>query len=403
LQFRGPGGSGISPEKNLPTTWSATENIVWKTELPGAGSSSPIVIGDKIVVTCYSGYGADGKDQKKLKRQVVCLSRDGKILWTREAPSGLPETNFTSFQAMHGYASSTPVSDGKNVFAFFGKAGVFAFDLEGKATTTSGESPPLWSASVGTGKNSWGTGTSPIIYKDFVIVNASVESGALIALKKSDGKVAWTAKGAVTQSWNTPILVNLPGGKTELVVSQQGKVRGFNPDTGVELWNCQGISDYVVPSVIAHDGVVYAIGARANQALAVRAGGKGNVSSTHVLWRIANGSNVSSPVNHDGHLYWASEPRQYVYCVKADKGTVVYEHMMKPNSGTIYASPLVADGKIYYVARTGGVYVLEASPKYKLLAHNRLPDGSNFDASPVADRGQLLLRSDRYLYCIGKK
>jgi len=328
-----------------------------------------------------------------LKRHVVCLTRAGKILWTRDVPSGLPETVYGSYQGLHGYASSTPVSDGKNIYAFFGKAGVFAFDLEGKQ---------LWSSSVGAAKHSWGSGTSPILYKDFVIINASVESGALVALRKDTGKPAWTAKGNVSSSWNTPILVNVPGGATEVVVSQQGRLRGFNPDTGAELWNCQGINDYVVPSIVAHEGIVYAIGARANAAVAIRAGGKGNVSSTHVVWNLKKGSNVSSPVYHEGHLYWASDGGSRVYCVKVDKGTLVYEQTLKPNADRIYASPLVADGKIYYVSRERGTYVLDASPQFKLLAHNTLGDKSVFNGSPVADRGQLLLRSNRYLYCVGK-
>ena len=395
LQFRGPGGLGISSEKNLPTTWSAKQNVVWKTELPGAGSSSPIVVGDKIILTCYSGYGEEGKqgEMNNLKRHVVCLSRDGKILWTRDVPTGLPETAFSSFQALHGYASSTPVSDGKTIYAFFGKGGVHAFDLEGK---------PLWNASVGTTKHGWGSGTSPVLYKDLLIINASVESSSLLALNKNTGKFVWTAKGNVSQSWNTPLLVRLPTGATEVVVNQNGKLRGFNPDTGEELWTCTALPDYICPSVVANDGIVYAIGARQNTAIAVRAGGKGNVTTTHTLWSVKKGSNVSSPVYHDGHIYWASEAKGAVYCVNVDKGTLVYEQKLTPNPERIYASPLLADGKIYYVSRTNGTYVVDANPKFKLLAHNTLGDTSVFNGSPVADNSQLLLRSNRYVYCIGK-
>jgi outer membrane protein assembly factor BamB len=395
LQFRGPHGSGASSEKNLPTTWAANQNVVWKTELPGAGSSSPIVVGNRIFLTCYSGYGVDGKadnDMSNLKRHVVCLSREGKILWTRDVAAAQPETPYSSYQSLHGYASSTLVSDGKSVYAFFGKSGVHAFDLDGK---------PLWNASVGKKIHNWGSGTSPVIYKDFLVINASVESGSLIALDKKTGKPAWTAKGNISQSWNTPLLVDVPGGKTELVVNQSSKLRGFNPDTGEELWTCAGIQDYVCPSTIAHDGTVYVIGGRpnSNQVFAVKAGGKGSVSP---LWAIKRGSNVSSPVYHDGHLYWASESKGTVYCVKADKGTLVYEERLSPNPDRLYASPLLGDGKIYYVSRTNGTYVVAASPQYKLLAHNTLGDKSVFNGSPIADNGQLLLRSNRFLYCIGK-
>lgn len=396
LQFRGPGGLGVASDKNLPVTWSADKGVAWKTELPGSGTSSPIVVGGKIIVTCYTGYGQEAKgdnDMSKLKRHVVCLSRDGKILWTRDVPSGLPETNYSGFQALHGYASSTPVSDGKNVYVFFGKAGVFAFDLDGKQ---------LWQSSIGEKKHGWGSATSPVLYKDLLIINGSVENGSLLALKTSDGKVAWTAKGNVSQSWNSPLLVEVPGGGTEVVISQSGKLRGFNPETGAELWSCDGINDYVCPSLVANKGVVYAIGGRSNTAIAVRAGGKGNVSSTHLVWTLKKGSNVSSPVYHEGHLYWSSESRGMVYCVDAEKGTLVYEQKLTPNSERIYASPLVADGKIYYVSRSNGTFVVAASPQFKQLAHNTLGDSSIFNGSPIADGGQLLLRSNRYLYCLGK-
>jgi outer membrane protein assembly factor BamB len=392
-QFRGPGGLGISEEKNLPTTWSADTNVAWRTELPGAGASSPIVVGKKIFVTCYSGYGVGkGGDMKDLKRHLVCLDLAGKILWTRDVDAAQPEEPYRGYQALHGYASSTPASDGQHVYVFFGKSGVVAYDLDGEQ---------LWHKSAGTDANNWGSGTSPVLYKDFVIVNACVESGNLVAFNKKDGSTAWTAKG-MSWSWNTPLLVDVDG-KQELVVSVQGKLLGFDPRTGDELWNCQGIEDYVCPSVIAHDGVIYAIGARANAAVAVKAGGKGDVSKTHVVWRIRKGSNVSSPVYHDGHLYWASDNRGAVYCVKASNGDLVYDKQLKPGPETIYASPVAADGKLYYVSRNKGAYVLEAGPQFKLLAHNTLGDTSVFNASIAVSEGRLLLRSDRYLYCIAKK
>jgi outer membrane protein assembly factor BamB len=390
LQFRGPGGLGIADGKNLPTTWSATSNVLWKTELPGAGASSPIVVGKKIYLTCYSGYGVGaGGKMSNLKRHLVCLDRGmGKTLWTRDFAALLPETDYSNYQALHGYASSTPVSDGERVFIFLGKSGVFAYDLDGTK---------LWQKSVGEGKHNWGSGTSPLLYKDLVICNASVESGSLIALKKSDGKVAWTAKG-VKQSWNTPLLVDV-GGKQELVVNIKDQVRAYNPDTGRELWSCAGITDYVCPSFVAHNGILFVVGGRNKGGLAIKAGGSGTVKP---LWRVNKGSNVSSPVYHDGHFYWANEGSGIVFCVKADNGALVYQERLTPTPGRIYASPVVADGKIYYVSREGGAFVVAAGPQFKQLAHNKLGDSSVFNASPVVHDDQILLRSDRYLYCIGK-
>lgn len=394
-QFRGADGLGIAPDKHLPTQWSASNNVLWKTELPGSGSSSVIVVGKKLFVTCYSGYGETKGEgaMKDLKLQLVCLDRTGAIQWQRDVPAELPEEPYRGYMLNHGYASSTPVSDGAHVYVFFGKTGVLAFDLEGKE---------LWRTSVGTKKHNWGSGASPVLYKDFVIINAAVESGSLVALKKADGAVAWSVKG-MEYSWTTPFLVTVPGGKQELVVSIYNRVFGFDPDNGTELWRCAGIEDYVCPSMVAHDGVVFVIGARAGAALAIRAGGKGDVSQSHVLWRVKRGSNVSSPVYYEGHLYWASENRGVVYCVKADNGTIVYEEKLQPPPDRIYASPIVADGKLYYVSRSNGAYVLEAQPKYRLLAHNTLDDGSVFNASPAVSDRHILIRSERYLYCLGLK
>lgn len=397
LQFRGPGGLGVAPEQNLPTSWSSTENLIWKIALPGPGASSPIVVGDKVFLTCYSGYGVPGpkqEDLKDLKRHLLCVERaTGKLRWTRDLAAPLPEPPYESYQALHGYASSTPASDGERVYVFFGKAGVFAFSLEGE---------PLWQASVGDRTHGWGSGTSPVLHNDLVIVNAAVESGALVALNKKDGKVRWTAKG-IRQSWNTPLLVEAAG-RHELVVSIQGRLRAFAPQTGEELWNSEGIDDYVCPSVVAHKGIVYAIGGRSNTAVAVRAGGKGDVSKTHVLWRTSRGSNVSSLVYHDGYLYWTHDSRGIAYCVDAQNGKIVYEERLSPAPDRIYASPVLADGKLYYVSRSKGTFVLEAKPKFKLLAHNVFQDDASvFNASPAVSDGQLFLRSDRQLYCIGRQ
>jgi outer membrane protein assembly factor BamB len=338
--------------------------------------------------------GPEG-DMKNLKRHLVCVDRAGKVLWTRTVPAVLPDYEYQpgSFLSLHGYASSTPASDGERVYVFFGKTGVLAFDLEGKQ---------LWQTSVGTGTHDWGSATSPVLFQDLVLVNASVESGSLVALNKADGKEAWKA-GGMEWTWSSPVLVET-GGRTEVVVSVHGRLRAFDPRTGKELWDCEGVDDYICPSVIAHDGVVYAIGGRTNTAVAVRAGGKGDVSATHTLWRQSRGSNVSSPVFHNGHLYWASESRGVVYCLEAAKGTVVYEERLKPGPDRIYASPVVADGKLYYVSRTKGAFVVAARPEFQQLAHNTLKgDSSVFNASPAVSNGQIFLRSDRYLYGIGKK
>ncbi len=312
-------------------------------------------------------------------------ARSGKIMWQRTIKPALPESRRVRD---HGYAAPTPVTDGKHLYVFFGKSGVFKLDFSGKI---------LWNTSVGTKTHPWGCGTSPILYKNLVIVNASVESGSLVALEKESGREVWRAGGMVA-SWNTPHLVKLPGGGVELTVSVKGKVLGFDPATGKALWSCAGIPDYVCPSIVSRDGVVYAMGGRSSRTVAVRAGGRGDVTATHKLWEAEVGANVSSPVIHGAHLYWVSDRNRRAYCLRLKDGKVVYEERFPSQP---YASTVYVAGKLYVVTRRGGTYVLAAKPTYKVLAHNRFEDRSIFDGSPAVTEGRLFLRSQRFLYCVG--
>lgn len=387
-QFRGPGGQGVTSDTNLPLVWSESENVVWKTELPGYGASSPIALGDRLYVTCYSGYGLDRENpgrMEDLTLHVICLTSDGAIVWDQHVQPKLPESERVRD---HGYAAATPATDGEFLYVFFGKTGVLKFDLDGNQ---------LWQADVGDRTHGWGSGTSPVLYKNLVIVNASVESGSLVAIDKETGAEVWRT-GGMDASWNTPHLVDVGGGKQELVVSVKDKILAFDPATGAPLWNCDGIPDYVCPSIVSQDGVVYVIGGRTSRAIAVRAGGRGDVTDTHRLWEAKAGANVVSPVIHDGHLYWVSDRNTIAYCVRLADGEVIYAERFR---GQPYASALAGDGKLYVVTRNGGTYVLAAKPQFEQLAHNRLDDRSTFNASPIVADGKLYLRSDKYLYCIG--
>jgi outer membrane protein assembly factor BamB len=227
-----------------------------------------------------------------------------------------------------------------------------------------------------------------------------VESRSLVALDKMTGEEVWRAKG-IGSSWNTPVLV--PGtDKTELVVSISNHVVSLNPDTGEELWRAEGVHRYVCPSVVFHDDVVYVIGG-GHTSLAVRTGGSGDVTKTHGLWRLNKGANVSSPIYYKGHLYWTRDGN-IVCCQNPATGEMVYEDRLKPSSGTIWSSPVLADGKLYYVSQRNGTFVVAAQPKFELLAHNKFEDDdSRTNASPAVGNGQLLLRTDKNLYCIGSK
>ena len=392
--FRGPGGMGVSPATSLPLTWSETENIAWKVPLAGPGASSPIVHGDRIYLTCYTGFfvpGADGGSKEDLKRHLVALKRtDGSTIWDKAIPAKLPEEDRIRD---HGFAANTPAADADGVYVFFGKSGVYAFDHDGKQR---------WHADVGEKTHGWGTSASPVIHGDLVYINASVESESLIALDRKTGRERWRAEG-ILESWNTPVIVTAKSGRTELIVAMQGKVLAFDPVSGKSLWTCKtDIGWYMVPSVVAADGVVYALGGRSGvAALAVRAGGMGDVTSMHRLWTSIKGSNVSSPIYHDGHLYWMHEQRGVAYCAKADTGEIVYERRLE-RAGQVYASALLANGRIYYLTRDGRTFVLAAKPDYEELAINDLSDRSVFNGSPAVDGNRLLIRSDKFLYCIGK-
>jgi outer membrane protein assembly factor BamB len=395
--FRGPGGNATSQD-TVPDKWSEKENVLWKTKLPGLGTSSPITVGDAIFLTCYSGYAETAEqpgDQKNLMRHVVCLDRKtGAVRWTKDIKPELPESTYKpGNDSWHGYASSTPTSDGEFLYVFFGKTGVFCFDLTGKQ---------IWQKSVGTGTTGWGSASSPLLYKDLLIVNAAVESGTLYGFDKKTGNEVWKTPG-MRSAWSSPILVDVPNGKAEVVLNlpgRPGKITAFDPTNGKELWHCEGIPDgYVCPSVISHDGIVYAIGGRKNTSVAVKAGGKGEVKP---LWTTGAGSNVTSPIYHEGHVYWLHESRNVAYCVDAKSGKQVYGERV-PAAGRTYASATVANGKVYYQTQDKGTLVVAAKPKFELIATNKLDDKSRTNASPVVDNGRLLIRTDQHLYCIGKK
>ncbi|VGO23170.1 outer membrane protein assembly factor BamB family protein [Pontiella sulfatireligans] len=405
MGFRGPGGQGKAEAKGLPSTWDSKKNVVWKTNLPGPGTSSPVILGNKVFVTCYSGYGEtieNPGELEGLKRHLVCVDRtSGTVLWDKTFKAKMPESKYSGGKnnTWHGYASSTPVTDGERLYVFFGISGVYAFDLDGNV---------LWQADLGSETHGWGCGTSPVLFKDLVIVNASVESKSMVALNKKTGKEVWTVTG-VSKCWSSPMLVDVDG-KQELVLNLPGsgkvkesKLTGFDPATGKVLWSCAGPPDgYLCPSAVSHDGVVYAIGARKNTAIAVRAGGRGDVDESHVLWSVREGSNVTSPVYLDGYLYFMHE-KGSALCLDAKTGEVVYKEKLEPSSGLIYSSMLAADGKLYAPSQHNGTYVVAAKPEFELLAVNTFQDDdSRVNASVSVSNNQLLMRTDKAIYCIGQ-
>ena len=401
-QFRGLGGAGISNDSNLPLTWSDTENLSWKAELPGAGSSSPIVLGNRIFVTSYSGYGVpkeNGGDIKSLQRHLTCVSRtDGKILWTKTVPGLLPEDNYQGYISEHGYASNTPVTDGERVYCFFGKSGVVAFGLDGNQ---------LWQTDVGkeSSNRRWGSAASLILYKDYVIVNASEESQSIRALDKKTGKEIWKASGAALElAYGTPSLITLNEGRTDLVVAVPGEIWGLNPDTGKIRWfEDHQLTGNICPSIVADKETVFVFGGfRSAGSLALKISGEKTSPKPKVLWTGKTSSYVATPVYYEGHLYWIDD-RGQAYCLNAKTGEMVYrERVSELEAGgrPVYASPVLAKGNIYVPSRWNGVLVLPAKPQYQILAQNKFKDESDFNATPAISQDELFLRSNRYLYCV---
>jgi outer membrane protein assembly factor BamB len=393
-RFRGPTGMGLSTVQSLPLKWNSDLNLAWKIALPGSGASSPIVYGDHIYLTSYSGYFVPGQNDGKIEdltRHLLAINRaDGRLLWDRAIPAKLPEE---AQIRDHGFAANTPVADAEGVYLFFGKSGVFAFDHEGNQK---------WQADVGDKTHGWGTAASPVIWNDLLLVNASVESESLVALDRRSGNKVWQAP-KIREAWNTPVVIRAASGREEVVLPTQGTVYAFAPSDGESLWSCKtDIGWYMVPSVVAHDGIVYCFGGRSGIAsLAIRSGGSGDVTATHRLWTSLKGANVPSPVYHAGHLFWMHEQRGVAYCAKADSGEVVYEERLE-RAGQVYASALLAANRIYHLTRDGRCFVLSASPQFEQLAMNDLKDGGIFDGSPVVDGDRLLIRSSKFLYCIAE-
>jgi outer membrane protein assembly factor BamB len=427
-EFRGAAGAAISGDAGLPDHWDKSTNLLWKAKLPGQGASSPIVFGDRVYVTSYTG------EPGKLARQLVCVNRkDGNTVWTKEIKSNTPEAPYNGMMTQHGYASNTPATDGRRIYVFLGTAGVYAFDLDGKE---------LWKHSVGNGTDQWGTGSSVRLFDDLVIVDAAIESGKVVALDKATGEEKWNFRVA-RRSWSTPAVVETAGRK-ELVVSSEGRISGLDKN-GKEIWHCEGLRGYTCPSVIPGNGVAYVCGGgpQGMTQVAVRGGGSGDVTATHVLWRERGGANVPTPVVYKGRLFGVLD-RGIAFCLNAETGKSDYQQRLQaslepaasldqsvqpvafqpppggrgrrgmgrggfPGGGfggglSFYASAVAADDKIFIPSRTSGVFVLAAGPEFKLLACNKFEgDDSRFDGTPAISDGQLFLRSNQYLYCVGEK
>ena len=391
-EFLGPGGAARSAEV-VATTWDATTNVAWKVDLPGTGSSSPIIIGDKVIVTCYVA----GDDNAK--RQVLCFDKNsGKPFWSLDFPIDYREDGYQGYITEHGYASNTPVTDGENVYVFLGKGGVHSISLDGKKN---------WSVDAGKESNGkrWGSGASLILYEDSVIVNAAEEAEAIISLDKNTGKELWRQEAAMLAlTYGTPRLVKLDDGSEELVISVPGEIWSLNPTSGKLKWYAESpMTGNVSPSILVDGETIYSFGGyRDSGSIAVKAGGKGDVTDSNVQWTNRSSSYVATPLLADGRFYWIDD-RGIAYCTSAKDGEIVYrERVGDLQSGRpVYASPVMIGMHIYVVTRRSGTLVYAPSDSFKTLAQNVIAgDDTDFNASPAVSDGKLYLRSNQSLYCI---
>ena len=402
MRFLGSSGNATA-ETVVPTTWSSSSNLKWRTALPGPGASSPIVVGDRIYLTCYTGYG-DGSEgsPEDLLRHLICFNRtDGSILWKKEIrnPPGADEDPYKGYITHHGYATNTPISDGKRVFAFFGRPGLFAFDLDGNQ---------LWHRSIESkvSKTRWGSAASPIFYKDKLILNAVEENGHIYSINQSDGTIDWEFDTKSSLIYSTPNLLQTSEGQWELVVPAPEKVFGLDPETGKEKWTAKtSLLNEMNGAVIVDGDTAYMFGGfRGVGSLAVRGGGSGDVTDSHVVWTSKDTSYISTPALKDGYLYW-QDLSGIAYSMKAETGERIGRRRISGVEGgrgvKFFASAIVSGEHVIVVSRNSGAFVFKATPEFPLVAHNTFEnDDSQFNGTPAISNGQMFLRSNKYLYCV---
>ncbi len=413
-QWRGPDSQGISAEKNLPTEWSSTKNVVWKAALPGVGFSQPIIWGKKVFVTTGIEGGKAPADHKAPKHmvgneefkhpdwtgvdklhtfKVLCLDRDsGKVLWEKTSYQG---TVLDYRHKSSNYAAPTPVTDGKYVIAYFGSEGLYCYDVNGKE---------IWKKSLGSILTlGLGVGTSPVLFENLVIIQADQNDGRasfIAAFDKKTGKEVWRTSRKVQVSWSTPVLVKA-GTRTELITSANEAIIAYDPATGKEYWRCKGVAANAVATPVAGQGlVIVSAGFPAKNIIAIRPGGSGDIEGTdRIVWRYNKGTAyVPSPILYNEYLYLMSDAG-IVTCLEAATGKVVYEGGRVPVPTKFYgASPVAFDGKILLTSDDGDTFVIKAGPKHEVLATNSLGEPCRTSIA-IAD-GRLFIRGEKHLYCI---
>jgi outer membrane protein assembly factor BamB len=381
-RWRGPSGQGLVTGSGYVDTWSDTDNVLWKVAVPGSGNSSPIVWRDRIFVT--TAY--DGGE----RLSVLAYRRaDGKRLWETFAPEG----RTGNAHQKNGYASATAATDGERLYVSFGPRGLLALDLNGRI---------VWHQDLGPISNYHGPAGSPLLYKDRVILYQDQSSGSFVAaFDTRTGKEIWRTPREATVGWGTPIAVRV-GVHDELIVNGQRRVQAYNPDTGAELWRCSGTTSEVIPTPVVGYGLAFCSSGRAGPTLAIRPGGRGDVTRTHVAWSSPRGSPfVPSPILYNEHLYMVNDMQSIVTTFEAATGKLMYqERLGVARREGFSASPVAFDGKVFFTNDDGETFVLRAGPTFDLLHVNRM--GERMLASPALVDGRWYFRTERHLLAVGR-
>jgi outer membrane protein assembly factor BamB len=381
--WRGPQGNGVADEPDLPIEFSSTKNVTWKAPLPEAGNSTPVVWDEHVFVTCPID---DGKI-----RSLMCFDRHtGEKLWQHDVAYPQKETAHED----NPFCSGSPATDGQLVFASFGSAGVVACDLSGKL---------VWSRDLGKLDHVFGVATTPVIYKDLLIIHRGPgEPTEIVALDKHTGATVWrtseTGKNdKLYGSWSTPVIYRA-GDHDEFALSMPGELKGYDPLTGTELWRCEGLGPSNYPDTAIAEGVLIGISGFRKSMMAVRMGGRGDITQTHRLWHVANTQQrIGSGVVHEGHLY-VSNATGIAECIDVKTGESVWKERL---GGNLWGSILLAGERLYVSNTEGDVFVLAASPNFQPLAKNRM--GEHIKAALAASDGQLFIRTYKNLCCIGER
>jgi outer membrane protein assembly factor BamB len=418
-QWRGPESQGVSAEKNLPTEWSDTKNVLWKTPIAGLGYSQPIIWDKKVFLTTAVEGAAAPAEHKPPKHmlgetefkhpewygsdkihtfKVLCLDRDsGKVLWEKTSYEG---PVFDHRHKRGTYAAPTPVTDGKYVITYFGSEGVYCYDFNGKL---------VWQKNLG-GISTFGmgVGTSPVLHGDLVILNCDQSLGKpkdsfMVALDKKTGKEVWRVTRPVQGSWATPVIVKTST-RAEMLVSGNEFLISYDPATGKEFWRATGLKSHAIATpVVLGDLAVFSSGYPAKVITAVKLGGSGVIDGTDkIAWKYNKGTAyVPSPILYGDHVYLMSDAG-ILTCLNAKTGEIIYEGGRVPVATKFYgASPVAFEDKILLTSDDGDTFVIKAGPKHEVLGTNSL--GEPVRTSIAIADGKLFVRGEKNLYCIGKK